>query len=361
MDGLLELVLLLAIAAAAWLLLKPALPALLARIGNWRVHLALRRALPPSHYRLFRDLALRPEAPGEAATPTADHVVVSPYGIFVIVTVHLSGRISGNPGAVQWTCARWRAERPFRNPLLRNQERVRALRQRLRLDPSCFHPLVVFTGRAELAPKLPANVTPIGGLLPFVQVRTHAALGFEEAERIAGLLEAGRLPRAVQTAAAQLAGLRRTHGTRFGARQAMLGLSLMAALLIAAGSLVQRLAEMPGQYPAREAATPASPFVDHSPPPRIDLPGVARSEQVAPASSAVTGIVPGVDAFELARQAQGSLAALDERLAREASLKCGYATESRRCACYGPEGRRAALDYDSCKALADRMSGTPLD
>ena len=148
MDGLLELVLLLAMTAAAWLLLKPALPALLARFGNWRVYQALRRSLPASHYRLFRDLALRPDAPGEAATPTADHVVVSPYGIFVIATVHRSGRISGKPGEPQWSCAGWRSEHPVCNPLLRNQVRVRALRRRLGLDASCFHSLVVFTGRA---------------------------------------------------------------------------------------------------------------------------------------------------------------------------------------------------------------------
>jgi hypothetical protein len=78
MEGLIELFLLLAITVAGWLLLKPALPPLIAGIGNWRVHHALQRSLPASHYKLFRDLVLRPEAPGEPATPTADEVIVSP-------------------------------------------------------------------------------------------------------------------------------------------------------------------------------------------------------------------------------------------------------------------------------------------
>jgi len=162
--------------------------------------------------------------------------------------------------------------------------------------------------------------------------------------------------------------LRRAHGKRFGAWQALLGLGLMGGLLVAASALVQGLGEMPGQYPAREASAAASPFAEHAPPPRIELPGVARREQVVlPAPRSAAGPQPssdsltGADAVEAARQAQVGLAALDDRLAWEASLKCGYAAESRRCACYGPGGRRAALDYDSCRALADRISNRPLD
>lgn len=368
MEGLLELFLLLAIAAGGWLLLKPALPNLLARIGRLRVLHALQRALPKSHYRLFRELALRPESPGKANTPVADQVIVSAYGIFVVATEHHTGRISGNPGEPNWTCSGWLKEQPFRNPLLRNQVRIRALRERLRLNADCFHSLVVFTGRADLAEGLPANVTLVGGMLPFVQVRTRELLGFEEADRIAGLLETERVSPGVQTAAAQLANLRRIHGSRLSARQAMVGLGLMAALLIAVGGLVRSLTEAPGQYPAPDAGLARSPFAEQAPPPRIDLPGVTRPTESAPQPSpaATTSVAPTEAAPRSASvrapaPVENSLAALEDRLTWEASLKCGYAAESRRCACYGPEGRKAALDYDSCKALADRISDTPLD
>jgi hypothetical protein len=368
MEGLLELFLLLAIAAGGWLLLKPALPTLLARVGKLRVHHALQRALPKSHYRLFRELALRPESPGKPTTPVADEVIVSAYGIFVVAAEHHSGRISGNPGEPHWTCSGWRKEHPFRNPLLRNQVRIRALRERLHLNADCFHSLVVFTGRADLAEGLPANVTPLGGMLPFVQVRTRELLGFEEADRLAGLLETERVSPGVQTAAAQLANLRRIHGSRFSARQAKLGLGLMAALLIAVGGLVQSLAEAPGQYPAPDAGLARSPFAEQAPPPRIDLPGVSRSMESAPQpfpsatrSPATNGTAPVPASARTPAREENDLAALEDRLTWEASLKCGYAAESRRCACYGPEGRKAALDYDSCKALADRISDTPLE
>lgn len=359
MEGLIELFLLLAITVAGWLLLKPALPPFLAGIGNWRVHHALQRSLPASHYKLFRDLVLRPEAPGEPATPTADEVIVSPYGVFVIANEHIAGAIAGGPGDSHWTCSGWRAERTFPNPLLRNQVRICALRKRLQLDASCIHSLVVFSGRASLTDGLPANVTPLGGMLPFVQVRTRELLGFEEAERVAGLLEAERVSPGVQTAAAQLTALRETHGSRFNARQAALGLGLMTALLIAAGSLVQHLAVAPGQFPSRDAAAAPNPFAERAPPPRIDLPGVVR--QVQAAQQPVPATTAPVAMADTIPRAEQSLAALEQRLAWEASLKCGYAAESRHCACFGPEGRKAALDYDSCKALADRNSNIPRD
>jgi len=362
MDGLLELFLMLAIAVAGWLLLKPALPTLLARMGIWRVHYALRRSLPASHYKLFREISLRPASPAETATPSIDEIVVSPYGVFVIAVEHRSGRISGTPGDTHWICGGLRAERPFRNPLLRNQVRIRALRKRLGLDAACLHSLVVFTGRATLAEGVPANVTPLGGLLPFVQVRTRELLGFEEAERLAGLFETERVSPGVQTAAAQIAALRRSHGSRLSARQAMLGLGLMAGLLLAAGGLVHQLLEAPGQFPSHDAPIAPSPFADQAPPPRIDLPGVARQRPTAAdGAPAVSEAVAKAGSGTSEPRMEASRAALEDRLAWEASLKCGYAAESRRCACYGPEGRKAALDYDNCRALADRISDTTLD
>jgi hypothetical protein len=66
----------------------------------------------------------------------------------------------------------------------------------------------------------------------------------------------------------------------------MLALGLMAVLLLAAGSLIHRLAEMPGQYPSRDPGAAASPFVENAPPPRITLPGVAG--QQAPSIAAST-------------------------------------------------------------------------
>lgn len=370
MDSLLIVFLLLAMATAAWLLLRPTLPGLYSWIGNWRVHFALRRSLPASHYSVFRDFTLRPQRSGPAPATRIDHVVVSPYGIFVIAIEPGSGCIFGAEGDARWTCAHFRAVRELPNPLHRNQAHIRALRELLGLEESCFHSLVVFTGNTQFEAALPANVTQLGGLLPFIQVRTAELLGFEEAERVAGLIESSRPPPGVPSAAEQLAVLKETHGSRLSAKQAVLGLGLMAALLLAAGGLAHRLAELPAQYPSRDGAHASSPFLKDAdaPPPRIDLPGTTGrqpsgqstrpfGEEAQPPARA------GVEQASIvaAGRVRAGQAAMDERLAWESRLKCAYAAETRRCACYEPQGRKAIMDFDSCRALADQGAGTPRD
>jgi hypothetical protein len=242
---------------------------------------------------------------------------------------------------------------------------VETLRHLLGLSASVFHPLAVVTGGARFTNAVPANITQPGGLVPFIQVRTRQVLEFDEARRITGLIESSRPAPGSQTAAARLATLRQTHGSRFGARQAMLGLGLITVLLGAAGSLVQQVAETPARYPTLEAAAVRSPFAEDAAPPRIELPGTVRSDQqpAAPAAAPLRAAGPVGHAAALVKpdaeraDAERRQDALDARLAWESSLMCAYSAESRRCACYEPQGRKAEMDYASCRALADRGIG----
>ena len=366
MDGLLTVFLLLATATAAWLLLWPALPSIRERVAAWRVYSELKHALPASHYSVFRDVVPRGEQTGGESATRIDFVVTSPYGVFVIDTCNLSGSIFGAEGDTDWTCVRFRAKRKFQNPLRESHVHERALQTLYGLESGCFHSLVVFTGSAEFKTPMPARVTHLGGLIPFILVRSRESLGFERAERLAMLLESTRAPTGAETTAAHLAVLRETHGSRFGARQAVLGLGLIAALLILAGSLVHRFAEMPGRYPSPAATERASPFVANAPPPHIELPAVAegttsRAGVAAPEARPVGADLPALGAVAngKVRQAVSNRAAIDDRLAWESTLKCAYSEESRRCACYEPQGRKAVMDYESCRALADQGVGTP--
>lgn len=141
----------------------------------------------------------------------------------------------------------------------------------------------------------------------------------------------------------------------------MLGLGLMAVLLIAAGSLVHRLAETPGQYPSRIVEATPSPFAENSPPPRIALP--ERASLPRPAEPAAIETVADVrqpaPAAAGLDQSERQQTVTDKWLAGDSSLMCAYAAESRRCACYDPQGRKADLDYGECRILADRATGSP--
>jgi hypothetical protein len=360
MDGLLEFFLLLAMAVAIWLLLRPALPRFRERLGSWRVHRALLRSLPASHYSVFRDVTVCANRAEDRPRAQIGHVVVSPYGLFIIEARHLSGRIDGSENDALWTRCHFRSKQQFHNPLGQARDHVLALRDLTGLSASRFQCMAVFTGRVDFERPMPARVTQLGGLVPFIQVRTQELLGFEEAQRIAALLESSRVPPGIQTAAAHLLALRESHGSRLSARQAMLGLGLMAALLVAAGSLVHRLGEKPGQFPSAASGQGGSPFITDAPPPRIALPGVTGPHQSADATSraaVIEAVAPGRPAAVRRQQERGQ-AANDKRLAWESSLMCAYATESQRCACYDQQGRKVAMEYGSCKLLADRSGGT---
>ena len=322
MDGLLNAFLWLALAACVAVLVLPSLPNLKSRYDGWRVHLLLRRSLPASHYTVLRNLTLRRDASG-TETVHIDHLVISPYGVFVIEDCGVSGSVFGSERDREWTRLRFRRRRPFPNPLLHCEEQIQLLRRLLDVDPTCFHPLVVFSNGAESKTPLPPHVTPLGGLVPYIQVRTGQLLEFEEAARIAAVVRSRQLPPGVQAAAARINRRRRTEGQRFGAQQAVLGLALVAVLVSVAGFLADNLTEMPGQYP--QAFTPAqsSPFVKGASAPRIQLPGRAQPEPVR------------------------------LRPDRESVLLCTHSTETRRCACFEPGGGEVYIAYEDCRALAE--------
>jgi len=362
MDGLLEVFLLLAVAVVI-LLLWSVIPHLESSIGSWRVRLLLRR-LPASHYTAFHNLTLGAGRSGERSMVRVDHLLVSPYGIFVIAARHRSGAIMGAEGDTHWSRVFLRRRQKFRNPLQSLRSQLSALMKLLDLDASCFHALVVFSGHASFRTPMPACVTLMGGLLPFIHVRTQELLGFERAERVAALLASTRPAPGVPAAAAQLQLLRQTQGSRFGARQAVLGLALMGALLVAAFGLADRLTDMPGQFPVREAASGPGPFIEGAPAPRIALPGVAsKRTETEPArkftpSSVVAGhSTADTPARTVDHPAMAQQGAANQSPGRELSLMCAYSAESRRCACYDVRGRKAEMEYSRCKALADRNPG----
>jgi hypothetical protein len=182
MDGYLGWFLLLAVLPASFALRK-VVPVLNQRwTGRWQLRRALESALPKPYYTLFHDL----DVPTRSGVVRIDHLVLSPYGLFVIDAKPFSGRIQGSAEERSWTREGLRKTVRFDNPLDHNRDNIRALRNFLGLDDSKFHSIVVFTGETVLSPALPVNVTTPGGLLPFIQVRTESLL---DLERLPALVE----------------------------------------------------------------------------------------------------------------------------------------------------------------------------
>jgi hypothetical protein len=121
-------------------------PFLKGKKGELMVSMTLAR-LPKEHYRVFNDIIL----PTRYGTTQIDHIVVSPFGIFVIETKNYNGWIYGGENSENWTQNIWGNKYTFRNPLKQNNGHVKALKSILGVSETAIIPIVVFSNRADLS------------------------------------------------------------------------------------------------------------------------------------------------------------------------------------------------------------------
>lgn len=140
------LIIVLCIAVLALLVFRCGTPAAVGRRGERRVSRLLKKL--PEEYRLLNDVMLRTR---NGRTVQIDHVVVSPYGIFVIETKNYQGIIIGNGNSDEWRQHIWGNEYRLYNPEMQNRSHIFALRQVLpREAEGHIHSIVVFIKRAKL-------------------------------------------------------------------------------------------------------------------------------------------------------------------------------------------------------------------
>ncbi|MES2439562.1 MAG: nuclease-related domain-containing protein [Verrucomicrobiota bacterium] len=155
-------------------------------LGETMVIEAGLKKLDPASYRHYHDLYLpRPDARGSTQI---DHVVVSPFGIFVIETKNYKGWIFGSEKQLQWTQQIYRSKHRFRNPLHQNHLHVEALMGFLGLPETSFRPVVFFIGGAEFKTPMPPNVLD-RGLLPWIKRHTATLLDPASLRRIHSSLD----------------------------------------------------------------------------------------------------------------------------------------------------------------------------
>lgn len=284
MDGLFKIVLLLAAVPALLLFLKIFLPPVLHRMDGWRLHFALKSALPTAYYTLLSNIRLN-TGRGEVHL---DHVLVSPYGVFVIEACHLWGGISGASDRTWWSRRLFFSRLEFRNPLQKAMANIELLQDLLGLEAHQFHALVVFSSYATLKPGLPVNVTGMVGMLPFIQVRTERLIEYEEADRIAQLLQAGRLRPRRGTTASPAGSIKARYQRVSGPVGALAGIIFMAGLLHLGSSVLEGITggNANTDVTMEESDAGQDLFVNNAPPPKIDLPAVADQHPVMKTGSA---------------------------------------------------------------------------
>lgn len=115
------------------------------------------RLLDEALYTGYSDLYV-PRPDGDGLTQV-DHVVVSPFGIFVIETKNYTGWIYGAEHQAKWTQTFGSGGKfSFQNPIWQNKLHLRALAQFLKLPESKFRSVIFFMGGAVFKTELPEYV-----------------------------------------------------------------------------------------------------------------------------------------------------------------------------------------------------------
>ena len=132
------------------------------KIGELRVSRIISRL--PDEYNVFNDVYLMVNG----HSSQIDHVIISPYGIFVIETKNYSGTIYGSENAENWTQYLNRNRYAFRNPIKQNKSHVWAVKNTLHISTTSIIPIVVFLNKANLCCNTQSTVIYAGQLRDYI-------------------------------------------------------------------------------------------------------------------------------------------------------------------------------------------------
>lgn len=160
-------------------------------VGEYAVIRQLRR-LDDERYFIINDLLFRKS---NGATIQIDHIVVSPYGVFVIETKNISGYIYGTEKANQWL-RRWKGysrrgrytenELSFDNPLRQNNIHIDALSDRIGVGMQIpYYSIIAFSPESTLRVKTDKqNVIYWSEIRDYIRQYDTAIMSIEEAKNI---------------------------------------------------------------------------------------------------------------------------------------------------------------------------------
>ena len=121
--------------------------------------------------------------PSKNGTTQIDHILVSPYGVFIIETKNMKGWIFGSENQAKWTQVLYRKKYPFQNPIRQTFRQKKILSEYLGLKESFIHTVIYFAGNCKFKTHLPSNVIR-SGLGSHIKQHQNHILSPEEISRI---------------------------------------------------------------------------------------------------------------------------------------------------------------------------------
>ena len=151
--------------------------------GEKKTQFNLWLSLDTKLYLRFHDVII----PSSHGTTQIDHVLVSPFGVFVVETKNYKGWIYGSEDQSNWTQVIYKSKHKFQNPLRQTHRHKKVLSKYLGIDESSILPIISFVGDVELKTELPPNVL-TSRVSSYIKQFNEEVFSDDEVERIIGLL-----------------------------------------------------------------------------------------------------------------------------------------------------------------------------
>jgi len=140
-------------------------------LGEFKVRVLTDYFLGKEYYPVHNVVLKAPDG-----TTQIDHVLVSPYGVFVIETKNLKGWIFGDEHSKNWTQSLFGRKYSFQNPLRQNFKHVKAVEALLDIEQKAIYSVVVFVGRSKFKTLMPQNVTDASSFLSYIKSKKEILL-----------------------------------------------------------------------------------------------------------------------------------------------------------------------------------------
>lgn len=121
--------------------------------------------------------------PSQNGTTQIDHLIISPYGLFIVETKNLTGWIFGSERQANWTQSLYGDKYSFQNPLRQTFRQKKILAEYLEFPENCIHTVIYFVGNCTFKTDLPSNVIN-GGIGRYIKSFEDAILADQELEVI---------------------------------------------------------------------------------------------------------------------------------------------------------------------------------
>jgi len=163
--------------------------------GELQVNLAARFFLNKD-YHVVKNVTF----PTEDGSTQIDHIIISPFGVFVVETKNMRGWIFGRERDKYWTQKLHKNHsQKFQNPLRQNYKHMKTLTELLGLPETKVKSLIVFVGGSTFKTTMPENVTKGFGCIRYLKGDNQRILTEVEIEKIIKTIAQNRLAPGLKT------------------------------------------------------------------------------------------------------------------------------------------------------------------